>query len=201
MAAYGQVIKGGGTEATAPRTSTPVRQRARAGRQRPQVVADVHVRQGRCAVAYENEAIFAQQNGQDIDYVVPDSTILIENPAAITATSKNAEQAKASTTSCSVPRRRRSSPRTATDPSSTARQRVRLPTPAGLFTIADLGAGPTCRRSSSTRRAASWLTSRSTSGSRWLMPRSPCRSAAGGGAAVWPRSIRHRVRRGIATLC
>ena len=36
-------------------------------------------------LAYENEAIFAQQNGQDIDYVVPDSTILIENPTAITS--------------------------------------------------------------------------------------------------------------------
>ena len=35
-------------------------------------------------LAYENEAIVAQQGGQDIDYVVPDQTILIENPAAVT---------------------------------------------------------------------------------------------------------------------
>ena len=46
-------------------------------------------------LSYENEAIFAQQNGQDIDYVVPDQTILIENPVAVTANSANPESAKA----------------------------------------------------------------------------------------------------------
>ena len=30
-------------------------------------------------IAYENEAIAAQQAGEDIDYVIPDETILIEN--------------------------------------------------------------------------------------------------------------------------
>ena len=35
-------------------------------------------------LSYENEAILAKQNGQDIDYVVPDDTLLIENPAAVT---------------------------------------------------------------------------------------------------------------------
>ena len=50
---------------------------------------------GDVLLAYENEAIFAQQNGQDIDYVVPDSTILIENPVAVTSTTKHPEQAKA----------------------------------------------------------------------------------------------------------
>ena len=46
-------------------------------------------------LSYENEAIFAQQNGQDIDYVVPDETILIENPAAVTTNSKHPKAAKA----------------------------------------------------------------------------------------------------------
>jgi len=50
---------------------------------------------GDVLLAYENEAIFAQQKGQAVDYVTPDSTILIENPAAVTANSKSPEQAKA----------------------------------------------------------------------------------------------------------
>ncbi|MDQ6797067.1 MAG: extracellular solute-binding protein, partial [Actinomycetota bacterium] len=50
---------------------------------------------GDVLLAYENEAIFAQQKGQAIDYVTPDSTILIENPAAVTASSKSPQQAKA----------------------------------------------------------------------------------------------------------
>lgn len=50
---------------------------------------------GDVLLAYENEAIFAQQKKQPIDYVVPDDTILIENPVAVTTSSKHPEQAKA----------------------------------------------------------------------------------------------------------
>jgi sulfate/thiosulfate-binding protein len=39
---------------------------------------------GDVMLAYENEAITAQQKGEDVDYVIPDQTILIENPIAIT---------------------------------------------------------------------------------------------------------------------
>jgi sulfate/thiosulfate transport system substrate-binding protein len=49
---------------------------------------------GDVLLAYENEAIAAKQAGQDIDYVVPDQTILIQNPIAVTATSKNPAKAK-----------------------------------------------------------------------------------------------------------
>ena len=35
-------------------------------------------------LSYENEAILAKQNGEDIDYIVPEDTLLIENPAAVT---------------------------------------------------------------------------------------------------------------------
>ena len=38
---------------------------------------------GDVLLAYENEAIAAQEAGEDIDYVVPDSTILIETPIAV----------------------------------------------------------------------------------------------------------------------
>ena len=39
---------------------------------------------GDVLLGYENEAIFAQRQGQPIEYVVPDETILIENPVAVT---------------------------------------------------------------------------------------------------------------------
>lgn len=38
---------------------------------------------GDVAITYENEAIVGQQSGQDYDYVIPKSTILIENPVAV----------------------------------------------------------------------------------------------------------------------
>jgi sulfate/thiosulfate transport system substrate-binding protein len=50
---------------------------------------------GDVLVAYENEAITAQQKGEDIDFVRPDQTILIENPAAPVAKSKQLGKAKA----------------------------------------------------------------------------------------------------------
>lgn len=39
---------------------------------------------GDVLLSYENEAIAAQLAGEDVEYVVPDSTILIEQPAAVT---------------------------------------------------------------------------------------------------------------------
>ena len=38
---------------------------------------------GDVLLAYENEAILAQSKGEELDYVVPDQTILIENPIAV----------------------------------------------------------------------------------------------------------------------
>ena len=35
-------------------------------------------------LSYENEAILARANGEPFDYIVPDDTLLIENPAAVT---------------------------------------------------------------------------------------------------------------------
>ncbi len=47
---------------------------------------------GDVMLAYENEAIAAQDAGEDIDYVVPDSTILIETPIAVTEDADAAAQ-------------------------------------------------------------------------------------------------------------
>ena len=41
---------------------------------------------GDVLISYEDEAIAARQAGNDVDYVVPDDTFLIENPAAVTKT-------------------------------------------------------------------------------------------------------------------
>jgi sulfate transport system substrate-binding protein len=40
---------------------------------------------GDVLLAYENEAITAQQKGEEVDYVVPDQTIRIQNPIAVTS--------------------------------------------------------------------------------------------------------------------
>jgi sulfate/thiosulfate-binding protein len=50
---------------------------------------------GDVLLGYENEAILAQQGGEEIDYVVPDQTILIENPLAVVNESQNLETAQA----------------------------------------------------------------------------------------------------------
>jgi sulfate transport system substrate-binding protein len=39
---------------------------------------------GDAIISYENEAITARQKGEKLDYVIPDETILIENPIAVT---------------------------------------------------------------------------------------------------------------------
>jgi len=50
---------------------------------------------GDVLIAYENEAITAQQQGEELDYVIPDGTILIENPIAVVSESGSPERAKA----------------------------------------------------------------------------------------------------------
>jgi sulfate/thiosulfate-binding protein len=44
---------------------------------------------GDVLIAYENEAITAQQKGEELDYVTPDETLLIENPVAVTTDAKD----------------------------------------------------------------------------------------------------------------
>jgi sulfate transport system substrate-binding protein len=141
MAAYGQVIKGGGTEAdgtaylNALFANVPVQDDS--ARKSLQTFTSG---KGDVLLAYENEAIFAQQNGQDIDYVVPDSTILIENPAAITATSKHAEQAKAFHEFVLSPEAQAIFAKNGYRPVvAGVDSPYDFPAPANLFTIADLG--------------------------------------------------------------
>ena len=48
---------------------------------------------GDVLISYENEAILARQNGEELDYIVPDSTLLIETPAAVTEEAEPEAQA------------------------------------------------------------------------------------------------------------
>ncbi len=48
---------------------------------------------GDVLLGYENEAIFGNLKGQNVPYVIPRSTILIENPIAVTKTSENKDKA------------------------------------------------------------------------------------------------------------
>ena len=50
---------------------------------------------GDVLISYENEAITAQKAGVDLDYVIPDQTILIQNPAAVTTEAESPDAAKA----------------------------------------------------------------------------------------------------------
>jgi sulfate transport system substrate-binding protein len=95
---------------------------------------------GDVLLAYENEAVFAQQHGQAIDYVVPDQTILIENPVAVTATSAHPQQAKAFVDFLSSPTAQRIFADAGYRPvTAGVHGRVDFATPPGLFTIADVG--------------------------------------------------------------
>src|SRR3954452_15145506 len=91
MAAYGAQIKQGKSpdEALAYLKSllhnVPVQDKS--GRESLQTFLNG---KGDVSISYENEAINAQQKGQDVDYVIPDQTILIQNPAAVTKDAKPA---------------------------------------------------------------------------------------------------------------
>jgi sulfate/thiosulfate transport system substrate-binding protein len=50
---------------------------------------------GDAMLAYENEALFAQQKGQSLQFLIPKATILIENPIAVTSKSSHKAQAMA----------------------------------------------------------------------------------------------------------
>jgi sulfate transport system substrate-binding protein len=84
LAAWGQVIDSGGTEeeATAYVTSFFDNVVALPGSGRDATTAFLGGT-GDVLMAYENEAILAHQNGEEFDYIIPDTTLLIENPGAV----------------------------------------------------------------------------------------------------------------------
>jgi sulfate/thiosulfate transport system substrate-binding protein len=141
MAAYGQIIKNGGTEADGVAYLTSLFKNVSVQDDSARKsLATFTSGKGDVLLAYENEAIFAQQNGQDIDYVVPDSTILIENPVAITTSTKNPDQAKAFFDFVRNPEAQTIFAKNGYRPIvDGVTSPYDFPTPKGLFTIADLG--------------------------------------------------------------
>ena len=102
---------------------------------------------GDVLLAYENEAIFAQEAGQQIEYVVPDETILIENPIAVVSTSKNLEKAQAFVDFARSPDAQRIFGEHGYRPvDEDVLAEFDFPTPPGLFTIADLGGWPDVKK-------------------------------------------------------
>jgi sulfate transport system substrate-binding protein len=95
---------------------------------------------GDVMLAYENEAINAQQKEQPVEYVVPDSTILIENPIAVAARSEHAAAATAFVDFLrSEPAQRLYAERGYRPVNQAAAAGADFPEPSGLFTIKDLG--------------------------------------------------------------
>jgi sulfate/thiosulfate transport system substrate-binding protein len=95
---------------------------------------------GDVLIAYENEAITAQQKDQPVDYVVPDQTILIENPIAVTTKTKNPDKAKAFLDYLLSPEAQQVFADKGYRPvNEQVAASANFPRPSGLFTIADLG--------------------------------------------------------------
>ena len=95
---------------------------------------------GDVLLAYENEAIFAQQAGQPLEYVVPDETILIENPVAVVNTSEHAEAAQSFIDFLRTPEAQTIFGEKGYRPVvEDVLAEFDYPEPPGLFTIADLG--------------------------------------------------------------
>jgi sulfate/thiosulfate-binding protein len=95
---------------------------------------------GDVMLAYENEAINAQQKEQPVDYVVPDNTILIENPIAVAARSKNPAKASAFVEFLRSEQGQKLYAERGYRPVDEAvAAGAEFPQPKGLFTIKDLG--------------------------------------------------------------
>jgi sulfate/thiosulfate transport system substrate-binding protein len=95
---------------------------------------------GDVMIAYENEAITAQQKGEELDYVIPDQTILIENPVAVVAESGNLERAQAFVDFLRSPEAQRIFAEKGYRPVlGEVLAAVSYPAPSALFTIDDLG--------------------------------------------------------------
>ena len=93
---------------------------------------------GDVLIAYENEAIFALESGEELDYVVPDQTILIENPVAVTTDAP--AQAQAFVDFLFTPTAQKIFGEKGYRPvDETVASQFDFPTPPKLFTIDDLG--------------------------------------------------------------
>jgi sulfate transport system substrate-binding protein len=84
LAAYAHVFGNGGTEEEAEAFLTKFFENTVAlpGSGREATTAFL-AGTGDVLISYENEAILARQNGEELEYIVPDDTLAIENPGAV----------------------------------------------------------------------------------------------------------------------
>lgn len=95
---------------------------------------------GDVLLGYENEAILAKEKGEDIDYVVPGETILIQNPIAATTNSGNPDAAAAFVNFALSPTGQKAFGDAGYRPvDPEVAKTYSFPAPAELFTIDDLG--------------------------------------------------------------
>jgi sulfate/thiosulfate transport system substrate-binding protein len=96
--------------------------------------------EGDVLISYENEAITAQQKGEQVDYVIPAQNILIQNPVAVTKTSKHPAQARAFVAFLESPAGQRLFGEHGYRPVDPAvAKQFDFPAPAQLKTVDDLG--------------------------------------------------------------
>jgi sulfate transport system substrate-binding protein len=95
---------------------------------------------GNVLIGYENEAISAKAAGDDVDYVTPHDTILIENPVAVTKDASNPTLAKAFVDFLYSDAGQKLFASEGYRPVVKADlDKKKFPTPSGLFTIDSLG--------------------------------------------------------------
>jgi sulfate/thiosulfate-binding protein len=94
LAAYGAQLEQGKTPAAAQAYLKTLFQHVTVqDKSARQALTTFHNGQGDVLLDYESEAVFAQQHGVQISYVIPPQTILIQTPAAVTTNSHNATAA------------------------------------------------------------------------------------------------------------
>jgi sulfate transport system substrate-binding protein len=99
---------------------------------------------GDVLLAYENEALFARSKGQNLQFRIPRSTILIENPVAVTKTSEHKAEATAFLRFLRTPAAQRVFAENGYRPVNkavAAEFKSKFPARPGLFTIDQLGLG------------------------------------------------------------
>ena len=99
---------------------------------------------GDVLLAYENEALFAQSRGQKLPFVIPRSTILIENPIAVVKTSDHKQEANAFLRFLRTPSAQRTFAENGYRPVNKAVAKEftkKFPARPGQFTIDQLGLG------------------------------------------------------------
>ena len=97
---------------------------------------------GDVLISYENEAIRAQQAGEDVDYVIPPETIQIDTVGAVTSDAQNPEAAQAFLDYMWTPEGQQEwadEGYRPVDPKVLKENEDKFPTPKDLFTIDDLG--------------------------------------------------------------